>query len=738
MARLALVLFLASLSPACSCSEAGAPPGGDDGGGVPDGGGAPDASEPDALVCTGGTICGHPAACCPSGNECVDDACLPACASGVRCGAALDVCCDAGQVCIAGECTVPGASCGDSYDCMQPGEFCEPTLGACLPQPDPITCRYVPDFTTLDVTVEWSFTTDEIISLPVVANLDADANPEVVVNVTRQGGGGWPVGNIVVLDGRTGAEALRIPHDPAAGRYGSHGRSTIAIGDVSGDSVPDIVYASRELSGVSSLVVAVDATGAPLWTSHYLGGTPFYVRVENGGATLANLDADPQAEVVFGALLIDHDGTVFWDAAGGNGEGGIYGSNASYRGGISAVADLDGDDKPEIVSGKHAWKVAWPAAGPPTVTPFWTYPGNDGYPGVADMDGNGTPEVVLVASSQVMVLNGQTGALFAGPIMIPGPSTTNNRGGPPTIADFDGDGAPEIGVAGGYSYSVYDLAGSTLTVKWSRPTQDLSSNCSGSSVFDFQGDGAAEVVYADECYLRVYDGTDGTVQLELPSSSATIHEYPLVVDIDGDGNSEIVIVANDGDGNCTGIPGYVGRRGLYVYGDANDEWVPTRRVWTQHTYHVTNASSDGNVPMLEADNWSSPGLNNYRQNVQGEGVFNAPDLTVDLSIAVDPCLTGMLELRARVSNRGDLGVAAGVDVRFYEGTDATGPLLGTATTSVPLLPGNSTTVTLTLPAPAGLTDYYVEVDGGLASSAVGECNESNNGDTLLQTGCGID
>jgi hypothetical protein len=44
--------------------------------------------------------------------------------------------------------------------------------------------------------------------------------------------------------------------------------------------------------------------------------------------------------------------------------------------------------------------------------------------------------------------------------------------------------------------------------------------------------------------MRVYRGTDGMVQLTVPSSSATIHEYPLVADVDGDGNSEILIVAN--------------------------------------------------------------------------------------------------------------------------------------------------------------------------------------------------
>jgi hypothetical protein len=755
LVRLPLLVALALLGAACSGGTTIAP--GD--GAVGDGGTGDGAS--------GGAWCGTPAACCPAGNECVAGACLPACATGVRCGASQEVCCAAGTVCLAGACATPGGACQDSYDC-EPGNFCEPTMGQCLPQPDPLTCRLTPDFTTLLVTEEWSYPDVEIISLPVVANLDGVGAPEVVVNLTQQDGAGWPGGRIAVLDGASGAVLLGpLPHDPANGSYGSHGRSTIAVGDVSGDGLPDIVYAARPDANGRSLIVAIDRTGALLWTSHDGGGTPYPITVENGAATLANFDDDDQAEVVFGGTLIDHDGLVVWDS-GGNGDGGKLGSNGGYVGGIAAVADLDGDGQPEIVTGRQAWKVDFnPANTPPLmVNLYWVYAGNDGYPAVADLDGDGHPEVVLVASGQVAVINGQTGEAYCAvdptdaacaagtgvrtaPIAIPG-GTTSNRGGPPTIADFDGDGRPEIGVAGGYSYSVYDLnrageevppgvtpapAAGALFVRWSQATQDLSSNATGSAVFDFQGDGAAEVVYADECYLRVYSGADGTVQLETPNTSGTIHEFPVVVDVDGDGNSEILVVANvtNAGSNC---PGVTPRAGLFVYGDVLDQWVPTRKVWTQHTYHVTNATAAGNVPLHEAANWTQPGLNNYRQNVQGDGVFNAPDLVLDLSVSLDHCGTQELLLRARVANVGALGVPAGIEVRFHAGTDSAAPLLGTGTTAVALLPGASTVVELAVPDPGVPGDYYAIVDDGAGGpGAVPECNDGNNGGSAASGGC---
>jgi hypothetical protein len=704
--------------------------------------------EPDAITCTGGTLCGEPARCCAAGNECVDDACLPTCDTGIRCGDDLTICCDAGTVCLTGACVVPGEACEDSYDC-EPGEFCEPTLDQCLPQPDPLTCEYEPVFDTLTVVEEWTYTASEIISIPVVANLDGDGAPEVVLNLTQQDGGGFPGGRIAVLDGALGGvELAPIPHAPPT-TYGSHGRSTIAVGDVSGDGLPDIVYASRVDGTFKSLIVAIDRTGALLWRSHAANNADYRFTIENAAITLANFDGDDAAEVVIGAALIDDDGLVVWDQ-GGNGAGPTYGTNNGYTGGISAVADLDDDDVPEIVSGRNAWKVAWTDGAPPTVvvTDYWTYAGNDGYPAIADLDQNGTPEVVLVASSEVIVLNGQTGVEQTA-VAIPG-GTTSNRGGPPTIADFDADARPEIAVAGGYSYSLYDLnrpgedveqpdgdpppAPGAIFVRWTQPTQDLSSNASGSSVFDFQGDGVAEVIYADECNMRVYRGTDGAVELDIENTTGTIHEYPLVVDVDGDGNSEILIVANDTNagGDCPGQPA---RQGLFVYGDANDEWVPTRKVWTQHAYHVTNATSAGNVPPLEEDNWLQPGLNNYRQNVQGDGIFNAPDLAVTLSAGLDACETGELELRARVTNLGALGVPQGVEVTFYEGTDATGTLLGTGVTVAPLLPGQSEVVRLTVPAPISDTDYFVAVDTAGGGGNVIECDETNNGDTLTEAGC---
>ena len=112
-------------------------------------------------------------------------------------------------------------------------------------------------------------------------------------------------------------------------------------------------------------------------------------------------------------------------------------------------------------------------------------------------------------------------------------------GGPPTVADFDGDGFVEIGVAQkNYYYVVkpnYDK--NELEILWQTRNHDFSSSVTGSTVFDFEGDGAAEVVYNDECFLWVYDGKTGEVKFATPTTSFTVTEASLVADIDGDGRA---------------------------------------------------------------------------------------------------------------------------------------------------------------------------------------------------------
>ena len=92
---------------------------------------------------------------------------------------------------------------------------------------------------------------------------------------------------------------------------------------------------------------------------------------------------------------------------------------------------------------------------------------------------------------------------------------------------------------------------------------------------------------------------------------ARVIEYPVVADVDNDGAAEIVITSNEGTEN------FQTAAAVQVIHDRDERWVPARRIWNQHTYHVTNVREDAVIPQFESPWWES--LNTFRTQAQSEG-----------------------------------------------------------------------------------------------------------------------
>ena len=105
----------------------------------------------------------------------------------------------------------------------------------------------------------------------------------------------------------------------------------------------------------------------------------------------------------------------------------------------------------------------------------------------------------------------------------------------------------------------------------------------------------------------MFDGAGQTLFSE-PRTSITHIEYPVVADIDNDGSAEILIVSNSFNNNSQST--------IKAIRDAEDRWIQARRIWNQHTYHVTNVREDGTIPQYEKPNWEY--LNTFRTNAQIE------------------------------------------------------------------------------------------------------------------------
>jgi hypothetical protein len=279
------------------------------------------------------------------------------------------------------------------------------------------------------------------------------------------------------------------------------------------------------------------------------------------------------------------------------------------------------------------------------------------------------------------------------------------------------------------------------TFLWAKQTQDCSSACTGSSLFDFNGDGKAEVVYADEHALRIYEGATGNELFSTCNTSGTLAENPVIADVDGDDQADILVVSNAfgavygdaykcADGTMTS--------GLRIFGSASGSWVRTRRMWNEHAYHVTNVNDDGTIPTKEPNNWQQPGLNNFRQNKQPGGEFSAPDAVI--ALLAPRCANGPFALVATVRNVGEAVLPEGVTVGFYEG-EAPGKLLGTATTKQALYPAQGVDVVFEVPGggatiSGGASKVYAIVDDGGAAHLWKECRPENNTSSAVFAVCG--
>ncbi|MCU7935406.1 MAG: VCBS repeat-containing protein, partial [Candidatus Thiodiazotropha sp. (ex Dulcina madagascariensis)] len=556
--------------------------------------------------------------------------------------------------------------------------------------------QFIPPVGMFNPVVEWSWTSStvqpdalNVMMTPSIIDLNNDQVPDVVFGSTPStGGGAVEVGFLRALNGADGSELFTVI-DP---NLQVNTASSIAVGDIDLDGQPEIV--ACDASGARLIVFEHD--GSFKWRS------PALEAINWGAPSIADMDGDGAPEIIVGRQVLDNAGTVLWTGAAGRGA-------PAGTGPLSLVADIDLNGSPDLVAGNTVYQ----ADG----TILWQAPLTDGYNAVANFDADSFPEIVLVTGGTVRLLD-QDGSVIWGPIALPG----GGVGGAPTIADYDSDGEPEIGVAGASRYAVFETDG---TLKWSAVTQDRSSNRTGSSVFDFDGDGSAEVVYRDELFLRVYRGSDGGVLFQTPMSSCTWYEYVLVADVDADGNAEIVAVANN---NC----GFGPQRGVFVFGDANDNWVATRQIWNQHTYHITNINADGSIPAVEPNNWQIAGLNNYRLNefLPDEGAStDAPDLIPSFIRQDQTHCPVSVDITARVGNGGALAAPSGTSVSIYLGDpSAGGVLLGVVPTTRSLAPGEYEDITVTWNGPTpGLQDIFVVADDdGTGAGAVNEGNEDNN------------
>ncbi len=606
--------------------------------------------------------------------------------------------------------------------------------------PDPTSCRIEPDifpFTDPVMETRWPDgmithnASVHVCATPVVIDVDQSdgVNDPVVGFISYATLRGEERGILRIWNPRTHTTISHPTSEMELGIFEATGN--IAAGDIDGDG-----YAEFVGMGVYSGTIAVNHDGSLLWHSPYPTVTDRgerWARTIGTTISLADLEGDGTVEVISGRNVLEGiDGTRRFT---GDSSITTRGTN-EFLGPINCVADLDGDGTQEIVAGRTAFRSDG--------TVMWNQTGmGDGLCAVADvLTTNPGPEVMLAARGYLYILSGADGAILWTRIIEGRSSISGGVGGAPTVADFDGDGRPEIGIAHGGRYGVYDPSCTgtgtpsgcaARGLLWSTPTGDESSSGTGSSVFDFNGDGRAEVVYNDQYFFRVYDGTNGRAIFEHANSSRTRTENPVVADVDNDGDAEIVFSSNAEAGF---IRDFWTDPGVEIWGDARGRWVGARRIWNQHTYHITNVEEDGTIASPEAQSWTV--LNAYRQNLrEGADVLVVPDLWGGRG-SYECLRSGRARISIEVANYGLERVGAGVVVGFYRDRPGLGDRVGEARTTRTLEPmGDSEVITFEVDLAGEVVDYWAKLDDptDVMGGAVAECRESNNEVLIWRPSC---
>lgn len=615
------------------------------------------------------------------------------------------------------------------------------------------------------------------VSVPVVIDYDGDNEQEVLIPQTSSGTTFRTVG-VYKADG-----SLETQISVAA----SHIWNTLAVGKV--QTAPGVYASIVVVFGTDKYLYAYDYAGTQLWRSNQPFSSHNGESVTLPAVSFADFNHDGWSEVFIGGEIYDAaTGVLLCKADGNTGHARRNWDNGvhTYQ---SAAADLTGDFGLDLAAGNTLYHVNLQSRtnfasnsmevavqvdsadlrmSDNSVIPF-----TDGNTFMVDINLDGRLDVVVMNVDQdnhvlyLYVWDTGTGEIICSKKI---PNST--KFGAPQIGDIDRDGAPEVcfivGTAAGHSTGSNDLiyalkynaasSNREMDIFWTMSHSD-NSGSTGLTLFDFNQDGYTELVYRDLANLRIINGSlvDHETQAAVAApydlatiacASATGIEYPIVADVDLDGEAEIVV---SGASTSTDF-GY-----LYFFKSDGSAWAPARHVWNQFAYNLTNVNDDGSIPLYLFNNaallpdrynpseWHRP-FNNFLQqgtsiDRYGEPYATVPDVAVTGNAAV-VYYSDSVAIEISYCNEGDNVLNAPYEITVYQNSYRD-TALWVATVEAALPVDSCVQYRFSLPQEVicthrSLTDFVVAVnDGGFGvaqnGGQQGECDTLNNFATMPVT-----
>jgi len=421
--------------------------------------------------------------------------------------------------------------------------------------------------------------------------------------------------------------------------------SSPALGDIDNDGVAEIIA----VRNYRQELIAFEHTGDIKWRAPLDGPgippVPFPPPPHvYDMPVIVNLEGDNEAEVILGREAFRGlTGEQLWQGEfdGGGAGGGAPTLKTFSQAAVAADLDLDGIT--DIVAGRTRYDFAGNAVWHRDDIKPGTFPlldetpaSNSGYVAIGNFDLDDFAEIVLTIDDEVWLLEHDGGTIW-GPVQAP----DFGQLGAPSILDVDADGLPEIVISSNTRLTVLETDG---TVKWTAEVRDAS-GVTSATAFDFENDGLLELIHNDEQDFRIFDARTGTLLFETRHTSPTVFEFPIVADVDGDKQAEVILTGYDRDL----VPGVT--PGIRVFKASNGAWADAGSVWGSHAFHISEVNEDSTLPLIETPSWLSH--NTYRvQRSPLPDPLGRPDFTLGDLRLIDQGPGRDPVARVRVGNSG--------------------------------------------------------------------------------------
>ena len=449
-----------------------------------------------------------------------------------------------------------------------------------------------------------------------------------------------------------------------------YGGYPVAIADVDRDGLSEIFVHNTD-----GHLRAYHHNGTLIWTSNATSTTeraPSLIIADVNGDSIPEIwSLDKIYNAVSGELLVSLPEII--------GCSSLYLGNPGQAS-MPVFADFDNDGVLELAGGNKVYKL--------TITNTSGTSGNnaslwknitsngvaDGLTSVADIDLDGFLDIVVVQNNRMYVWKPYSGPGSNSEMIASCPYSSNTAGSRALLTDVDNDDYPEILFTYATKITAYKYIPATQTLQqmWLKNTSDLS-GATTMTAFDFNQDGSVEIVYRDESDMRIIDGITGNNKSSFVCKAPTATDYPAIVDLDKDGQAEIIASSstydNDHDMHAK----------LVVFkSPANVRWAPARHVWSQHAYNVVNVNDDLTIPAYNfnpATTFTDPQgvvrrpFNNFLQQATTLDEYGRPFISLaNVTIDGQPQMTvegDVMTLDLTVCNTGAVAFAAPLYISLY-------------------------------------------------------------------------